>query len=206
MYDLTTAKLRLGIDPSDLSKDSLITLSMDAALQFAENYCDRKFMFQPDNESFVHVKANTLSLRRYPLSAVTQVTLEGNILNPSLYYFISRHEDKRAGLLFFDAALFVHEIVVAYEGGYQVLPADLEMVLWKLFDWAWGNLSPSTGSSSVQSVGAVKALTIPDVGRVEFASSGDSTFGGGASSSPYLPIEFLGSQAAILDFYRRWLA
>lgn len=202
MYDLATAKLRLGkpVDPS--TEDTMITLAMDAAMQFAESYCDRKFTSQVDSETFVHVQANTISLRRFPITTVNQITVDGNILAPNLYQ-VHYHADNQVGLIMFDAAIFCHALIVDYEGGFSVLPADLEMVLWRLFDWAWGNISAG-GTEGVQPIGAVKALTIPDVGRVEFSTNNDNSFGGGAASSPYQPVEFLGSLGTILDFYRRW--
>ena len=131
MFDLATAKARLGIAVVDTTKDTLLSGAISAALSIAENYCDRKFLYAAESQKFNHFHGATMSLIRYPLVNVTSVAKNG--AGVSGYKVISS-----TGQIEFDHPVRHDELTVQYTGGYTVLPDDLLLALWRIFDVVWG--------------------------------------------------------------------
>jgi Phage gp6-like head-tail connector protein len=196
MFDLATAKTRLGI--ADTSKDVLIGSVLNAAKSIAENYCDRKFDYAAETATFTHPQGNTLSLPRYPLNSIVSVT-HGDNATPeatSAYHWIAG-----TGQIVFDRYLATaHKITVSYTGGYNSLPDDLLIALWRIFDTLWAD-TPGGGAAVGGAAGgqAINSITIPDVGTIRYESSGASG-GSGAGGVGGLIDNVTG---ALLSFYRR---
>jgi hypothetical protein len=187
-YDIETARVRIGLESTDTSRDVELTAAMDASLNFAEKYCDRFFMFQEDTAELIHFTDNDLQLHRYPITAVASVEADGNAVETDY------HIEKKTGRIILDSRLYAHELTVSYSGGYAVLPSDLEMALWRLFDTTWSVVSATTSSAPVGG-GAIKAISSSGA-RVEFdTSSGSSSgmSGSGGLSDPFA--------ISILDLY-----
>ena len=76
-----------------------------------------------------------------------------------------------------------------------MLPADLELALWMIFDQVWATL-PGGGAGTSAAGQGIESITIPDVGTIRFGSGGASGAAGGASG--VLPL----SSTTILNLYR----
>ena len=186
-YDLETARIRIGLESTDTSKDVELTAAMEASLHYAEKYCDRFFMFQTDVAELIHFESSDVQLHRYPVTAVASIEFDGEPLE------VPYHIEKKTGRLVFDSRFYAHELTVNYSGGYAVLPADLEMALWRLFDSTWSVISATTSSAPVGG-GAIKAISSQGA-RVEFDTSSASSGMGGSGG---LSDSFANS---ILDLY-----
>lgn len=176
MFDLATAKARLGI--TDSSKDALVTSALHAALSIAERFCDRRLAFATETASFYKFQGDTLFLPRYPVEALISTTgLPDHI-----------HVHHRLGIIELDDAISADEVTVSYSGGYRVYPPDLELALWGIFD----NVYPAMSSAAPQSI---ESVSIPDVGMIKFRAGNSGGFGDNAN--------VLGPFASALETYRR---
>jgi len=193
MFDLATAKARLGIAVVDTTKDTLLSGAISAALSIAENYCDRKFLYAAESQKFNHFHGATMSLIRYPLVNVTSVAKNGAWV--SGYKVISS-----TGQIEFDHPVRHDELTVQYTGGYTVLPDDLLLALWRIFDAIWSDM-PGGGAAAGAAAGsqAISSIAIPDVGTIRFEASG-AAGGAGAGAAGGLIDNVT---AALLSFYRR---
>lgn len=185
MFDLATAKTRLSI--TDTTQDALLTVGIDTALAVAERFCDRKFGYAAETVKFYHFYGDTLFLPRYPVESIVSVT--GLPTNYKVH--------NRLGMIDLPGAQSIEEATVSYTGGYKVLPPDLELALWSIFD----NLWPSIKSSGTSSLGssAVASITVPDVGTIRFDNSGAGAGAGGAGANSNL----YGAFFSVLETYRR---
>lgn len=203
-YDKAAAKLRLGIQQTDTTKDAIIETSLNAALALAEHYCDRKFFYKIDSAEYEMVNAYTLGLYRFPVSKV-------ELVNKSTKAIISSTEGKdytvynQGGMIEFKGRQYIDHMIIRYAGGYKTLPADLEAAIWGIFDNVWAqtpsNLGGAGGSSNVQS-GAIDSITIADVGTVRFNNGGTSSTAASLSSR-YSANPLIGPWSTILDVYHR---
>jgi len=200
MYDLLTAKLRLGLLPGDVSKDVAIRSALNVALALAERYCDRAFIYASETARFPRNDWPRLLVRRYPIKQVLAVRGPTGTAMEAPAYEVSRD----AGIIYLGSgwagwsAWGGGVIEVDYEGGYQVLPADLEEALWQTFQAVWDatpgmGLPPGSGSSA----GAVRSFSIDGMSIGYDNNSGSSSSGsdGGHGAIP-------GWAIATLDFYR----
>ena len=171
-FDLETAKNRLNI--TDASKDDEIQLALDTALSVAENYCDRKFMFETNVvEDFIYKTNESFAVERYPIDKINNGENEsGQAVQNNLYEI-----DVDAGLIKFQKGFPNQSFKVNYDGGYKVLPLDLELALWSIFDKIWAMTQSSTGGGVV--VGGIESVAITGVGSVKYSSgsSGDDAIG-----------------------------
>ena len=190
MFDLATAKARLGIAAVDTTKDALLSNAISAALSIAENYCDRKFLYAAESQKFNHFHGVTMSLIRYPLTVVTSVTKNG--AGVSGYKVINS-----TGQIEFDHHVRHNEVTVQYTGGYTVLPDDLLLALWRIFDAIWSDMPGGGAAVGAAAVDKIKSIEIPDVGRITMDTGGNSSAAG--SSSGLID----NVTAALLSFYRR---
>lgn len=174
--DLTTIlpllRVRIGLTDIDTSKDPQLTVAFNTAVALAETYCDRKFEYKADAiEYFTYDSDKTISLERYPLVAIESVTTYDNqVVTPPIRF------DRKAGIVYLCGYANDEELTVTYEGGYQEFPADLLQAFLFIFDAVWKDNYGTGGGASVPT-GDIKAISVPDVGRVEF-DTGSSSSGG----------------------------
>lgn len=193
---LPMLRARVGIDPSDSSKDDDINAAWDMALALAETYCDRWFSYQTDaSETFTHDGRMTCSLKRYPLESVASVTTLGTDGAPVDGYDF----DAASGVVYLHG-VFAHQYKVTYTGGFQTFPPDLLFALLLTFDNCWQALFETSASDDAEQ--AVKAMTVPDVGRLEYATGTESESSPGYGAFAALP----SNAVALLSRYRRELA
>ena len=171
-FDLETAKNRLNI--TDASKDDEIQLALDTALSVAENYCDRKFMFEASVvEDFIFKTNESFAVERYPIDKINSSENESGQAVTDNFYQI----DADAGLIKFSKGYPNQSFKVNYDGGYKKLPLDIELALWSIFDKIWAMTQSSTGGGVV--VGGIESVAITGVGSVKYSSgsSGDDAIG-----------------------------
>lgn len=185
MWDIESARVRVGLQPDDTSKDTQLTSAMGAALLFAEKYCRRKFMFKSEIIKLIHFANSEVQLARYPIVTVNEISNGTSAIT-------NYHIDEDLGRITFDSRIVAHELIIDSEGGYEVLPDDLEMALWRLFDSCWSIMG---GSGQTVGGGAIKAITSAGA-KVEFdvGSSSSTSAGANGISDPFAE--------SILDFYR----
>ena len=175
MFDLASAKGKLGIAVVDTTKDIFISLSLSTAMAIAERYCDRLFGYATETARFLDFYSAKIPLKRYPLESVTSVkSLDnsgGTPLDTTAY-----RVHHAGGYVELYHARYYRELEVSYTGGYQVLPPDLELALWGIFDVVYAALSAPPGSGGVTTqAGTIASITVPDVGTVAFAQGAGAT-------------------------------
>jgi len=195
-FDIESARVRVGLDASDTSKDAQLVGAMNASLAIAENYCDRKFMFKAaERAKFYYQVSKRYTLKRYPIEAVLKVQdSDGNFPEYKIHHLLGRLELKNYNR--------AEELEVDYAAGYKILPADIELALWGIFDATYkaiDNPGASSGSSSSLSSGAISSINIPDVGTVSFNTSGSATTATAARTAAWGQY---GSFFHLLDYYR----
>lgn len=178
MWDLVTAKSRLGI--TDNLQDALLQTTLDTALKIAESYCDRQFMYATQRATFYHVHGDSLQLRRFPIEQIISLTAKnvqggGSMDTPK---YKAHHI---AGLILFHAGQILEEVQIDYSGGYRILPEDVELALWMIFDQVWA-MNQSGGGGGGLAAGAVESVTLQDVGTVRFATGAAASSGSGSSN------------------------
>jgi hypothetical protein len=185
MFDLATAKTRLGL--TDTLSDALVAAAIAASMSFAEKYCDRKFSLASETAHFYHITNKSVQFDRYPITAIISTTPA--TLNYSVH--------KSAGILEFDSAEVMDELIVSYTGGFAILPPDLEMAMWAIFDNVWPSFSG--GGTATVAAGTIQSITLQDVGTVRYAS-GSGASGASNAAGGLIPE----SAMFILGFYRKF--
>lgn len=121
---LAAVKAQLEIDPADTSQDELLADMIQAATAAVETYCKRRFARQENiAEAFPAHGARELYLRRPPVEAVAEVSMDGAVLLPETY-----RVDEALGIVTILHPTGVSEAsryLVRYTGGF-VTPAQAE--------------------------------------------------------------------------------
>jgi hypothetical protein len=190
-YVLADAKVRLGILAGDTTKDVDITNALNVALAVAENYCHRNFMFKAQTDTFYRNNTNVLQASRPPIATVVSLWRDGALVDASQY-----DVHNSAGEILLRSVVVGSTYTLKYTGGYNPLPADLEMALWLVFDEVWAGMQ----GGGVVGAGEISSITIPDVGTVRFSEGVQSGTPSGSASG------MLSDPFTILAFYRRMLA
>lgn len=179
-WDIAAARARIGLVVGDTTKDVELTSAMDAALAIAESYCDRLFLDAAEVEIFVDSTAKHFQLKRFPITTINSITGDS----------VGAYDvDKKHGWLNIHVA-YRRTLTVDYQAGYVVLPGDLELALWQVFDSAHG-LSTSAGGGVS---GGIKKIAVTGVGAIDY----DTGASAATTSSALIPAAALN----ILDAYR----
>jgi hypothetical protein len=187
-WDIATATARV---PGG-SNATLIQTSFDTALAVAERYCNRNFMFTTEIATFTHSIGNKFQLSRYPVEKIISFTTDTGAAVTGF------HSQDAVGLVVADASIGAHQVSIGYAAGYRVLPADLELALWMIFDTIWAQVSSPSGGGAA---GNISSVSIPDVGRISFDTGNSSSSGSGASGGAF---GFIPATAVnLLEPYRR---
>ena len=212
-FDLATAKKRLGI--ADALQDAEVNLALNAALAFAEHYCDRRFVFARETlTKYVDRDLEGIFVDRYPIVKIHSIDSNAGIASQAMHsssgvvFIKDRYSPFRKA---YDTG---SKITIDYEGGYKALPADLEFCMWQIFSSVWPTYDPSlvgggggAGGGAGPAIGSVKKRTIVGVGSVEYETGGSSSSSSSSGSvaadwSAVLP----GAVQAVLGLYMRRVA
>jgi hypothetical protein len=184
-FDLATAKLRA---PSLVVPDLVIQGYLDAALAVAERYCGRSFLYKAETAKFYFWVGSALQLPRFPVEQVTNVTgIASNLIGWKVHH--------AAGQVEFGMQFYSPEVAVTYAGGYRILPPDLELALWLIFDSV---VAAAQGGGSI-GAGAITSISVPDVGTIRMEGSKGAS---GANNAGLLPA----SSIDLLSRYMVWVA
>jgi hypothetical protein len=171
-FDIESARKRVGVPDGDTSKDAELVASLNAALAIAENYCDRKFLYREETARFYYDATRKYSLKRYPIDEVVEVIdSDGRFSEYKVHKLVGHVILKRPN--------YAEEVIITYKAGYQILPADLELALWGIFDAAYASISRAMSGNGMgtgaSNVGAISSINIPDVGTVSFNTDAASS-------------------------------
>jgi hypothetical protein len=182
-------RVRIGLLPTDTSRDLEIQMIWDGAIVSLENYLDRYLRPGDYVETFTHIVRNVISLKGYPVTAVA------SIVNSFGADVMAYHVEPLTGLVHFDGTLISHEAVISYTANPPLNGIMLVPVL-ALFDTLWGGYA-GAGQVAVGG-GAVKAIS-QDGARIEFDTSSGGAVASGLDAATSMPAAFLG----MLEAYRR---
>jgi hypothetical protein len=203
-FDTASGRLQVGLLAADATQDVQIAAAMSVALAYAENYCDRNFLFkrQIARKRFTRF-GEDIFMDRYPIGRVYAITyVTSGMAIASTNYFVHA----QSGIV------DIHQqglpVDIDYDGGFKALPADLEYALWKMFGVVWADFDPAAGGGVVAagpSIGAVKKQTIVGVGSIDYetgSAPATAVAGVAADLSAVMP----GAVQATLDSYARRVA
>lgn len=92
-------------------------------------------------------------------------------------------------------------LTISYDGGYNPIPVDLMFnVLWPLLRQYWAEHTGAAGGLIVQGTGEIKAVTLADVGRIEYDVGAKSV---GGQTFDFALLDPSGRMQNTLDNYRR---
>jgi hypothetical protein len=193
-WDLATAKAWLGITGTD--QDAEVQAAMDAVMLIAERYCNRRFLKAQEIETF-NGDVATVLLSRVPVESITSVVAGESTLDPETGYV----SDKRTGIV---RCCCDHRcrcwcgcvITIDYVGGFDPLPADLEMALYGCLGVLWARMQTPPGEAAA-ATGPMKSMVLFDFARIDYDTSAITGDGGGAGVHPAIAGEL-----AIFDGYR----
>jgi hypothetical protein len=192
-FDLSSARVRLGLAVSDVSKDEEIKLSLNVVLAAAENYCDRKFLQETEVAYYYEFSGKHILTKRYPITKVFEIRYDDaqKVFVPLIDKGLKVQHN--IGKIILPHHLCNDpEVQVYFEGGYKILPPDLELALWGMFDATYATLNKSSSLPT-----GVSSISIPDVGTISFGGGSGNTAGGAAAHT-----ELFGPYAMLLDVYR----
>jgi hypothetical protein len=160
---LDILKKRLAIPPDDLSKDDAITQTAAVAQALCEDYCDRKFDLEPDEETFFG-RGSIMLVRRWPIARDPPPEITG----PEGEAVAWGHwaVDYEKGMIA-SPDYWWRGAKVAYVGGWDPWPPALTWAVQIAFDVLWaeepgGGIPPGppVGSGSTGRYSVVGAFSI----------------------------------------------
>ena len=177
-FDLAAAKTRLNI--TGTTQDAVVQAALDASVSVCENYCKRKFMQASETNTFHWVDGVTLQFERFPINNVLAMRDTGkgtaaSSLTNSKYYEVYNS----AGQIRFNGHNFSKSLEVDTDAGYAVLPDDLELALWMVFDNVYNSMSNPGGGAA--SSGGIKSVSLVGVGTVNYDTNSSASAAAAAS-------------------------
>lgn len=166
--DLTTldnVKGWLGLtNPSQTDDDALLSRLITAISQFVQNDCGRQFSLQDYSEQRDGTGGRRLSLANYPISAVTCLSIDGQLVPPgdatrTPGFFFRPTELLLNGYIFHRG---LGNVSVAYTAGYETVPADLEQACIEQIAFRYREIS-RIGIASKVMAGETTAFVIKDL-------------------------------------------
>ena len=178
MISIETLRVRAGLLATDTTKDAEINVAINAASAIAERYCNRKFAYGEELETYTHHRGPGFQAHRFPI--INMISTGSDIVS---------HVDKNAGVIYFDGYNPDHEVTIHYEGGYTdgTLPADLELALLMMFDVTYASVS---GAGAV-STGGVESVSVTGVGTIRYSTGAAATTGAGIGGVPSTVLSLL---------------
>ena len=171
MFDVMTGRVRIGLVPTDASKDAIIQIALDATIAVVEKWLDRGIVRMQEKTKFYYTgTVRQFQLPRWPVENVIKV--EG--LNAD-YKINAEH-----GYIELGHNACADEFIIEYIGGYNPLPGDLEVGLWMVFDGVFSNME---GSGSSALTGGIGKFSIVGVGTIDYSDNSTSSSAGANGAS-----------------------
>lgn len=136
LTSLEAVREHLGVPPTTLTFDNLLTRFINVATAKIESFCDRKFLRRPTTEYQDGFANDRILLDQWPASKPSEVWIDGsseftdvaNRLDPSQYELDLSARGEGIGLSlkgrYFGKG--TRNIKVVYLAGFDPIPADLE--------------------------------------------------------------------------------
>lgn len=157
---LAILRTRIGLADDDTSRDVMLDLGWQAALDWAEDYCDRDFRGGDRTESILLECSDRISLRSYFVDAITAISDDDG--KDVAYRTINRP----SGLVRLQSP-FDGELTVEYTAA-PVMRGPAFLALLGAFDAAFATLTGEAGS------GEVKSTSIDGM-RVDFVTDAQTS-------------------------------
>jgi hypothetical protein len=163
--ELSTVKEMLGYDEDDETRDTVLTMLINGALQALKKLTGRNLEYGQYRDTFGY-RTDRHYLMESPIVSVESVKL-GTADVASSEYTVFNNSGRiefrncRGGLHTLDMSSY---LTIEYTAGYQTLPADLLMAVFAAIQAA-DNHSKQQSSYG----GQVRRITVADVGSTEFA-------------------------------------
>lgn len=199
-FDLVTAKERLGI--TDSTQDAAITACLMIAQSLAETYCDRGFSLMVETQQIHGLYQNVLRTYRYPIKEVTGIFSVTPGSDDYEWPLDSITVFNKSGEIVMPGGLSGTQIQIDYEGGFEVIPPDLEFALWGIFDAIWFStpgFGIPAGEVTVSDPGTIKSFWINGV-RLEYVTGSSSSSASNASKEELYGILPLTSVAILASY------
>ena len=163
---LAQLKSQLGIMNSETKYDTKLNLYLNAASDWVETYCDRKFEAANYVENLCGNKSNFLSPDQWPIISISELRISWDrdwtssiTLIPASDYGIS--QDK-VGVTYYAGhfPMGFDNVRLSYRAGYETIPSDLQLgVIWAA-EWFYlhnnrGDSGRTTASKQGESVGVL---------------------------------------------------
>ena len=163
---LAQLKSQLGIINSETKYDAKLSLYLNAASDWVETYCDRKFGAANYIEILSGNRSNFLNIDQWPLISVSELRVSASrdwasesSLIPSTSYGIT---GDKVGVTYYQGFFpkGYDNIRISYRAGYESIPADLQLgVIWAA-EWFYlhnnrGDSGRTTASKQGESVGVL---------------------------------------------------
>jgi len=198
LVSVAMAKDYLEIPANDLSKDGQIGQQIAQVSASINTYCDRVFVQQTYRDQFRSsgswlAPGSPLVMRQRPI-VVTGVTIDGALLVGSDWEIDAQRGqlyrlDSSGGVSAWSGTV----TLVDYQGGYQLIPEDVQAAALCWVSIRWASRSQTTRDPTLRS------LNIPDV-----VSETYDTSGGGESYSSMGATGVPADLRDTLDNYRLW--
>ena len=176
-WDLATAKIYLDL-VGDPSKDTVIMQVMAETLRSVELVLGRGLLEAQQVETFYNVATGSVLLHRFPVIEV--LTINGAAV-PTGYTDSELQIDLPTGRVSGRLIYGCLKLDIDYNGGYTVLPTDLERAMWSAFLTLWGATDQDTGAPVIGAGGATVVAGSGDVSKVTLADFGSVSFDVGAT-------------------------
>lgn len=199
LVSLNDMKNYLGIPLVDTTYDQFLTDQLELISDILEAYCRRKFLSASYTQTFYRDEFNEdtqrlrqLILFHYPLTSITSVTADGELVTADLYRF------NESGILMrVDGSdwkhMFCEDLVVEYTSGYADTPSIIKNVVFTLVSERYNKKKSGIDLGFGNDV---QRVSIPGVMSIDF----DYTLQSNERKSTFGMI--LGNWANALDYYR----
>lgn len=161
---MTATELRslLGITDPITPTDAQIEFARDVGTGVIRDHTGRLLSFGPYSDRFIGVVPRVqLVVSEFPIKTVTSVTVNGDALD------LSNVEVRpHLGMFSLKFTPAFAEVVINYDGGYEKVPANLQMVLLEFTRRQLQAMGLSTGAVSMEA--PVKGVSIGNL-RMDYA-------------------------------------
>lgn len=162
LTDLATARVQLQIPTAKTDNDAKIERLINAASQYCQTYCDRRFVSQDYTEYFDGRRMNFIMPRQSPVTAITSLKISNarSWSDPNALIDPTQYEISDDGATIVYNAFFPNgfkNIQLVSTCGFVTIPYDVEQACLQILEWWYrhnerqdiGRTSSNKGDESV---------------------------------------------------------